>query len=75
MGGGWRWERVFGSVESASGCKVQVGGCRNEYGARGESGGEMGKSDLKMGHVTLCYECAQLHLKCDRSYSCMIVCV
>jgi hypothetical protein len=43
VGGGWLWERVFGSVESASGCKVQVGGCRNEYGTRGKVVGRWGE--------------------------------
>jgi hypothetical protein len=34
-----------------------------EYTAQGENDGERGKGDLKIGHVTLCPECARSHLK------------
>ena len=70
---GW-WLVVGESVENAVNVGAYGEGCWNVHCA-GESDGEMGKQWPKIGHMALCHECTWLHIKCDRSYSCMIVCV
>ena len=46
---------------------------RDGAGEKGKGGEEKEKNDLKIGRLTLGYECVRSRLMCDRSHSCKIV--
>ena len=54
-------------------CSVDAGTVRRTALGRKENEGGKGKNDLKIGCLTLGYECVRSLLMCDRSYSCKIV--